>query len=140
VKSEESKTPDLVELTRALIEAQGVDATMRFYGPDSLYDLSDLGLGVFEGHGAIRGFLEDWLASYEKAEDKPEEVIELGNGVVFVVVREYGRPSGSPRHVEVHGRYGGVVLWAEGLIVRIAIYRDVDEARAAAERLAEKHG
>jgi hypothetical protein len=30
--------------------------------------------------------------------------------------------------------------WVEGLIVRVAVYDDVDEARAAAERLAEERG
>jgi ketosteroid isomerase-like protein len=137
---EESTTPDLVELTRELAEAQGVDATMRFHGADSVYDPSNVGLGVFEGHAAIRGFLEDWLASYEEAEDEAEEVIELSSGVVFAVVRGHGRPSGSPRHVQVHGRHGVVVAWADGLVARVTIYTDTDEARAAAERLAESRG
>jgi hypothetical protein len=46
---------------------------MRFLGPSSVYDLSDIGVGVFEGCDAIRGFLEDWLGSYDEAADEPKE-------------------------------------------------------------------
>jgi hypothetical protein len=135
--SEKSTAPDLVDLTREVIEAQGIDRTMRFYAPDSVYDLSDVGLGVFEGYSAIRAFLNDWLSSYDEAEDEAEELVELSNGVVFAVVREYGHPSDSARHVQIHGRHAAVVVWADSLIVRVNIYRDVDDARAAAECLAE---
>jgi hypothetical protein len=33
-----------------------------------------------------------------------------------------------------------VTLWTDGLIERSSIYTDIDEARAAAERLAEERG
>ena len=33
-----------------------------------------------------------------------------------------------------------VGVWREGLIERVTSYRDIDEARAAAERLAESRG
>jgi hypothetical protein len=32
--------------------------------------------------------------------------------------------------------YAGVVAWKDGLIVRVTVYPDIAEARAAAERLA----
>src|SRR5207248_4133934 len=38
---------------------------------------------------------------------------------------------------EVRLRYAAVGVWADGLVVRVTNYTDVDEARAAAERLAE---
>jgi len=37
-------------------------------------------------------------------------------------------------------RYAAVGVWREGLIERVTSYRDIDEARAAAERLAESRG
>jgi hypothetical protein len=46
---EESATPDLVELTQQLSDARGTDATMAFYGPSAVYDMSRVGLGTFEG-------------------------------------------------------------------------------------------
>jgi hypothetical protein len=43
---EEPPTSDLVALTRQMTEAKDVQSTTRFYGPNSIYDLSNLGLGV----------------------------------------------------------------------------------------------
>ena len=50
--SEESTTPDLVEHVRrsfAPINARDIEATMSFYAPDSVWDMSILGVGVYEG-------------------------------------------------------------------------------------------
>src|SRR5437870_3291045 len=82
---EKSTTPDLVELTRELGEARGVELTMRFYGPSAVYDMSRVGLGTFEGRPAIRRFLGDWLSSYEDTEDDLQEITDLGNGIVFAL-------------------------------------------------------
>jgi hypothetical protein len=43
---------------------------------------------------------------------------------------------GSRGHVEQ--RRGFVFLWAQGLIERQTVYTDIDQARTAAERLAEE--
>jgi hypothetical protein len=67
-------------------------------------------------------------------------LIELANGVVLAVIRSQGRPAGSPRHVQVYGRHAAVAVWESDLISRVTIYRDPDEARAAAERLAQERG
>jgi ketosteroid isomerase-like protein len=131
----ESGTPDPLELTRRLSEAEGVDPTMSFYGPDSVYDMSHMGMGVFEGEVAIRGFLEDWHRAYEEYEDEMQELRDFGNGIVFAVVRQNARPAGSPPDVRLHDVYGYVFAWADGKVARITPYPDVDEARAAAERL-----
>jgi ketosteroid isomerase-like protein len=138
--SEESTTPDLVELTQELSDARGVDATMQFYSPDAVYDMSQVGLGTFEGRPAIRRFLEDWLGSYEETEDEVQEITDLGNGVVFAVVRETGRPSGSATQARVHAIYGFVFVWSDGKVSRATVYTDPHEARACAESLAEPSG
>ena len=140
--SEESTTPDLVKLARGLFEAanrKDFDAILLRYAPDAVWDMNPLGgLGTFEGHVAIRGFWEDWYASYEELEIEPEEILDLGNGVTFSPVIQRARlvgTSGDVRH-----RNAGVALWVEGLIVRLTNYGDIDEARAAAERLAASRG
>jgi hypothetical protein len=93
---------------------------------------------TLEGRTAIRGFWEDVTAAYEEFEWRSEEILDLGNGVGFCVVRASGCPVGSTGRVEL--RAAIVAVWEEGLIVREATYDDVDEARAAAERLAEERG
>jgi len=138
--SEESKTPDLVELTQELSDARGVDATMQFYSTDAVYDMSQVGFGTFEGRPAIRRFLEDWLGSYEETEDEVQEITDLGNGIVFAVVRETGRPSGSASHSRVHAIYGFVFVWSDGKVSRATVFTDPHEARAYAEGLADPTG
>jgi len=139
--SEESTTPDLVELTRQSYEAgTQVEAAMRFSRPDSVWDMTPIGLGIYEGQAAIQRFFEDWFGTYEQLKIEPETIHDLGNGVVFVVVRQSGRPLGSSGRVDL--RYAAVFTWVDGLIARITNYADsnIDEARAAAERLAEERG
>jgi ketosteroid isomerase-like protein len=137
---EDSTTPDLVELGRGLFEAanrRDFDAILLRYAPDALWDMNPLGgLGTFEGHIAIRGFWEDWYASYEEFEIEAEETLDLGNGVGFTV-RNPESPSRWEQR-EVRLRYALVSLWVRGLVVRLTNYGDIDEGRAAAERLAEE--
>jgi ketosteroid isomerase-like protein len=137
---EESTTPDLVERQKRLTEAanrRDLDAMMAFYAPDGVYDMS-MGMGTFEGHASVRGFIEDWWGSYEEFEFEAEETLDLGNGVGFRVLIQKGRPVGSSGEVEL--RYAAVSVWEDGKIVRMTNYTDPDEARAAAERLAEERG
>jgi ketosteroid isomerase-like protein len=139
---EESATPNVVELTRRLDEAanrRDVDAMMSFYAPDAAVE--SVGLGTsFEGRTAIRGFWEDMTVAYEEFEWRSEEILDLGNGVGFGVVRASGRPAGGTGRIEL--RIATVAVWEEGLIVRGTTYgySDIDQARAAAERLAKERG
>jgi ketosteroid isomerase-like protein len=136
--SQESTTPDLVELTRRAFEASSrgdVDTVMSFIAPDACWEVVDL--GVFEGVTAIRGFLEDWFASYEEYVTEPKEVLSLGNGVVFAITQQNGRLAGSTMVREV---WAYRFLWLDGMLVRISSYPDIEEARGAAERLAEERG
>ena len=109
---------------------------MSFFAPDAVWDMSAMGLGVFKGAAAIRGFIEDWIGAYEE--------YEVGRGGSTSAMASCsrdcaeGRPVGSSRQVQM--RFGTVNVWDEGLIVRVTNYPDIDEARAAAERLAEERG
>jgi ketosteroid isomerase-like protein len=137
--SEEPTTPDPVELVRKHFEAgnrRDIDAVVSSFAVDAVFDGRALG-DHFEGRAAIRGFVEGWFGMYEELEFKLEEVHELGNGVVFAVVVQEARPSDIAGHVRQ--REGWVYVWVEGLITRFTV-SDIDEARAAAERLAEERG
>src|SRR5207249_754736 len=111
-------------------------AVMRDYDDDSVLDLSPAGLGSYEGQAAIRGFLQDWIGAWEEFEFEPEQILDLGNGVVFAAARQNARPVGSTGYVQMH--QGNVFVWEGGLLVRATHYNDIDQARAAAERLAEE--
>jgi ketosteroid isomerase-like protein len=139
--SEESTTPDLVERWRLTEEAlfrRDFDAIMSFYAPDAVWDASAGGIGRFEGAAAIRSFLEDWLGAFEEYENKDVKAQDLGNGVVFVVALLDARLAGSAGRVQE--RWCFTATWEADLIVQVTGTRDPDEARAAAERLAEERG
>ncbi len=137
--TEESTTPDLVLLLKRLSDAVGrrdPDAITALYAPNGVWDLSPIGAGTFEGHAAVRGFMEDWFGSYEEWEREAEELLDLGNGVALAVWLQRGRPVGSSG--EVRQRYAAVLLCDDGKIARVTNYTNIDEARAAAERLAQE--
>jgi hypothetical protein len=111
---------------------------LRFWAPDSVWDFSSAGFGIFDGTAAIRGFLEDWIGTYEEYEYRQEESQDLGNGVSFFVASLGGRLAGSAGRVQERWSY--TVTWAEGMVTRAVVRPDIDEARAAAERLAAERG
>jgi uncharacterized protein (TIGR02246 family) len=134
--SEESTTPDLVELVGRALEAanrRDLDAVAGSFAEDATFDGRALG-DHFEGRAAIRSFIEEWFGAYEELAYRLEELRDLGNGVVFAVVVQNGRPAGSAG--QLRQREGWVFVWVGGLIARLAI-SEVDEGRAAAERLAQ---
>ena len=133
--SHESTTPDPVELVRKQVEAldrRDLDGVMSSVTEDVVLDgRADL----IEGRAAIRGFLDEWFGAYEELDFELEEVSHLGVGVVFAVVIQDGRLVGGGGHLRQ--REGWVYLWVGGSMARLTA-SEVDEARAAAERLAQE--
>jgi ketosteroid isomerase-like protein len=142
VISEESTTPDLVALTRTFYETMDrdldFDALAGFFAPDAVWDLSESHLGIYEGAAAIGAFLVGYWATWEDHHHEIEEIVDFGHGLLSVAVREDGCPRGSDARVQA--RHLQVFEWEQRKIVRITGYPDIDEARAAAERLAKARG
>ena len=139
--SEESTTADPVEQVRqaaAALSRRDFNAVMSMFAPDAVWDASQTGLGTFEGAEAIRRFVEDWRGAYREFEQEIVEGRDLGNGVVFTVVRQNARLAGSTGRVQELRCWTGTVV--AGMWVRVVARNDIDEARAAAERLAEERG
>ncbi|HME02974.1 MAG TPA: hypothetical protein VKG38_08065 [Solirubrobacteraceae bacterium] len=139
--SEKSTTPDRVELVRQSVEGLGrfdFDAWLWVFAADVVYDASSSGVGTFKRVAALRGFATDWLGSYEEYEGRLEENDDLGNGVTFTVALWDGRLRGSVARAQERWSYTG--LWEASVISRMIVRADIEEARAAAERLAEERG
>jgi uncharacterized protein (TIGR02246 family) len=139
--SESPTTPDVVELVRRAFEAanrRDLDAVINVFAPDAVFEGRAAG-DTFEGRVAIRRFLDQWFAAYKELEIKLEDGRDLGSGVVFAVVVQEGVPAGAAGHGRVWQREGWVFLWERGLIARLSAY-DIDEGRAAAERVALERG
>jgi len=136
-----STTLDLEEKTRQLVEAgnrRDFDAIFGIFSTGAVWDRSPVGQEVIEGRDAIRDFFEDWTAVFEDYVLGLEEFHNLGNGVTLGRLSQRGRPRGGSSLVEEP--YAAVLTWKHGLITRATVYPDNDEARAAAERLAEEGG
>jgi ketosteroid isomerase-like protein len=141
VVAEESTTPDLVELAHAALEAvnrRDFDALMSYAAQGIVYDTSPSGFGVYVGEAAIRDFITGYWDAFEELRFELEEFLDLGNGVTLTVNRQHARPVGSTAHTQALEAH--VTEWAEGMVVRVTVYGDIDEARAAAEHLAESRG
>ena len=137
--AEESTTPDLVALTRQLFDAASsgdVDALMQFYAPDAVWETT---LVTLDGSAAIRERLEEWLGAFDELELELEEILDLGNGVTLTVVNQRARPAGSSSSGGYMQRQEALIgVWEQGMVTHATTYLDIDEARAAAERLAEE--
>jgi ketosteroid isomerase-like protein len=136
---DESTTPDPVELVRKQAQdanRRDLDAVMNVFAENAILD--GRGAGNFsEGRAAIRRFVEGWFDAHEDLRFEFEEISQLGNGVVFAVSIQDARLVGSAGHIRQREEW--VYVWAQGLIARLTTY-DIDEGRAAAERLAEERG
>ncbi|MGH2864756.1 MAG: nuclear transport factor 2 family protein [Solirubrobacteraceae bacterium] len=143
---EESTTPDPLETARRSLEAfnrRDLDAAIDMWAPDAVWELAPDRMGLFEmkpptGHAVIRKLWEEYPAAFDDFQLAIEEAHALSNGVTFHVVVERGRPRGGSGLLERH--YGFVATWRDGQIARAKNYLDIDEARAAAERLAKERG
>ena len=138
--SQESGTPTPVELMRRGYEAlnrRDFDAFVSFYAPDAVVEARTVA-ERFEGRAAIRGFIEEFWSAFEQYQARPDEILDLGHGVVFVTNRVTARLPESDAELQM--RDGQVYEWEEGMVVRAILDLDVDAARAAAERLAKERG
>jgi ketosteroid isomerase-like protein len=133
--SEKSSAAELTRRVFACANDADFDAMMSFFGPDSVWDVAPWGLGTHAGLTSIRHFLEGWIGSFDEYHVIVEEMVAFGNGVVLAIATQYGHSAHT--RGELRLRYAPVFVWADGVAVRVTHYRDIDEARAAAERLAE---
>jgi ketosteroid isomerase-like protein len=136
--SEESTTPDVPALVRHLLDASSCGDEARFvrlFAPDAVFLT---GVGRFEGRDAIRGYYEDLNGSYDERSYASDEVHDLGNGVAWFSAAVTARLRGTS--ADVHLRFAVVVTHTGGVVSQWTDYPTTDEARAAAERLAEQRG
>ena len=136
---EESTAPDPVALVRLFVDAasaRDLDAMTLCFAPDAVWDVQEW--GKHEGHQAIREFFEGWWGGYDELTMEAEEILDMGNGVVFAVMVQEGRLSGSSHLIA--WRSGMASVSVDGVLASVRNYTSPSAARAAAERLAEERG
>ncbi len=134
---EESTSPDLVDMIRRVFEtfSRGdLEASISFFSPDAVWE----GIDVAVGRAQIRALWGDYARSAADLQIDLTEVVDYGHGVLLALTNHTGHPQGSNYDVRAHEAY--VYQCSVGLIDHVTAYPDVDEGRAAAERLAEERG
>jgi ketosteroid isomerase-like protein len=134
---EQSMTAELEQAIRrnvAALNDRDYDSILATFADDAVWDTTDL--EVVSGREAIRGLFVEWLDPYERFEHELLDFRDMGSDVTFTEERQRGWLRGSTQFVENH--YAAVTTWSGGLVERLATYQDIDEARIAAERLAEE--
>jgi ketosteroid isomerase-like protein len=128
----------LAERSRLLFAAasrRDLDTLMSFYAPDAVWETT---LVTLDGSAAIQERLEEWFGAFDELEFELEEILDLGNGVTFTLVNQRARPTGSSSGGYIQRQEALIGVWHEGRVTRVTTFLDIDEARSAAERLAEE--
>lgn len=128
--AEGSAAPDLVQLVQhSFVAFDGLDfdASLCACAPDAVGDASSSGIDRLESMARIRGIAEEWRHSHEEFESRLEEDADLG-----------GRLPGGTGRLRERSSYTD--LWEAGAPSRVIVRADIDDARVAAERLAEERG
>jgi len=135
---EKSTSSDLAALAQGSVDAWtagDIDGVLSFPAPDVVLEMPET-FGAYRGPAAIRDFVTDWIGAYDSFRVEAGEICDLGNGVIFVLTILQGRLRGATAWIQF--RYGALVKSRDRLIERITKYLDLDEARASAERLAQR--
>ena len=107
-----------------------VDAAMEALAEDAEWHESEVlpDTGVYRGREAIRAFLTDFLASWERFHQTVEEVSEEGDRMLVMIHLE---ATGRGSAAGVDARYAHLWTLSGGRGVRVDAFYDRDEARAA---------
>jgi ketosteroid isomerase-like protein len=112
------------------LNRRDIDGTMEVLDPDAKWvEHSELPeAGSYEGRDTIRGFLEQYLDSWDEFEQQIEEVHTDEDCVLlFIRLSASGKGSG----IDVESRYAHLWMMREGRGVRVDAYYDREAALAA---------
>jgi ketosteroid isomerase-like protein len=123
---------DLMRRLQAAWNRGDLDAVMAGHHADAVYvmvgGLEPLVGREFHGRDAIRGFFEDFQASFGRLHIEIEQAIPAGERILLVLNQHNRGESGG---VETTNRWGQLLSFREGLIIRADNYYEVDEALEA---------
>jgi ketosteroid isomerase-like protein len=112
------------------LNERDIDSAMEALAEDAEWHESEVlpDTGVYEGREAIRAFLSDFLASWERFHQTVEEVREEGDRVLVMIHLE---ATGRGSAADVDARYAHLWTVSGGRGIRVDAFYDRDEARAA---------
>jgi ketosteroid isomerase-like protein len=110
-----------------------IDAAMGALAEDAEWHESEVlpDTGVYEGREAIRAFLTEFLASWERFHQTVEDVHEEGDRVLVMI---HLQATGRGSTADVDARYAHLWTVSGGRGVRVDAFYDRDAALAALRR------
>ena len=101
--------------------------------PDYVWDMSTFSgwpeQQVYHGREGAQQFIADWTAPFDDWSLEQEEAIDAGDGRVVVISRQHGRHRLTGMPVDM--RLAQVFTVEDGVLLRMEMYADADEALAA---------
>ena len=121
---------DAVLAAYEALNERDIDAAMEALAEDAEWHESEVlpDTGVYRGREAIRAFLTDFLASWERFHQTVEEVREEGDRMLVMIHLE---ATGRGSAAEVDARYAHLWTVSGGRGTRVDAFYDRDEALAA---------
>jgi ketosteroid isomerase-like protein len=112
------------------LNERDIDSAMEALAEDAEWHESEVlpDTGIYVGREAIRAFLTDFLASWERFHQTVEELSEEGDRVLVMIHLE---ATGRGSEADVDARYAHLWTVSGGRGVRVDAFYDRDEARAA---------
>ena len=121
---------DAIVASYEALNNRDIDSAMDALSEDAEWHESEVlpDTGVYRGRAAIRSFLTDFLASWERFDQTVEEVRREGDRVLVLIhLQATGRGSAA----DVDARYAHLWTISEGRGIRVDAFYDRDEALEA---------
>jgi hypothetical protein len=121
---------DVIVASYEALNQGDVDSAMDALAEDAEWHESEVlpDTGVYRGREAIRAFLTDFLASWERFHQTVEEVSREDDRVLVMIHLE---ATGRGSAADVDAQYAHLWTVSGGRGIRVDAYYDRDEARAA---------
>jgi ketosteroid isomerase-like protein len=121
---------DVIVASYEALNDRDIDSAMNALAEDAEWHESEVlpDTGVYRGREAIRSFLTDFLASWERFDQTVEEVRREGDRVLVLIHLE---ATGRGSAADVDARYAHLWTVSGGRGVRVDAFYDRDEALEA---------
>jgi ketosteroid isomerase-like protein len=118
---------DVIVASYEALNTRDIDAAMDALAEDAEWQESEVlpDTGVYRGREAIRSFLTDFLASWERFNQTIEEVRREGDRVLVLIHLE---ATGRGSAADVDARYAHLWTVSEGRGIRVQAFYDRDAA------------
>jgi ketosteroid isomerase-like protein len=121
---------DVIVASYEALNDRDIDSAMNALAEDAEWHESEVlpDTGIYRGREAIRSFLTDFLASWERFDQTVEEVRREGDRVLVLIHLE---ATGRGSAADVDARYAHLWTVSGGRGVRVDAFYDRDEALEA---------